>query len=85
MIKKLAARAGVIGTVLFTLSFTINGALRPNYNPMQRYISELAIGPHGWIQIVSFLVLSICVILFSLGVKAAFPTGEASCSAPVLL
>ena len=84
MIKKLAAGAGALGTVLFTLSFTINGALRPDYNPSQRYISELAIGPLGWIQILSFLVLGICIILFSLGVKAAFPTGKASRAAPVL-
>jgi len=84
MVEKIASRAGMLGTVLFTFSFTINGLLRPDYNPVQRYISELSIGPMGWIQIVSFMFFGVSVVLFSLGVKEAFPTGKASRAAPVL-
>ena len=84
MAEKIAARAGMLGTALFTLSFTINGFLRPNYNPVQRYVSELSIGPMGWVQIVSFMFLGASIVLFSFGVRAAFPTGKASRAAPVL-
>ena len=83
-IKKVASWAGMLGPALFTLSFTVNGHLRPGYDPAQRYISELSIGPGGWIQIVSFILLGVSLMLFALGLRAAFPTGKASRAAPVL-
>ena len=84
MIKKIASWAGMLGTVLFTLSFTINGFLRSDYNPVKRYISELSIGTQGWIQIVSFIILGICIMFFALGIKLLFPEGKASRSAPII-
>jgi len=83
-IKKIASWAGMLSTALFTLSFTINGALQPGYDPAQRYISELSIGSLGWIQIVSFMLLGVSLLLFALGLRAAFPSGKASCAGPVL-
>jgi len=84
MIKRIASWAGMIGPVLFTLSFTVNGFLRPGYSPVRNYVSELSIGPQGWIQMVSFMFLGITVMLFALGLKEAFPTGRASRSGPIL-
>jgi len=84
MLKKVASWAGMMGPALFILSFTINGFLHPGYNPVSMYISELSIGPQGWIQIVSFMVLGVSLMLFSFGLKAALPTGKASRSAPIL-
>jgi len=84
MMKKIAPWAGMLGTTLFVLSFTINGFLHPGYDPVQRYISELSIGPAGWIQIASFLLLGVSILLFSFGVKATFPAGKASKAAPIL-
>ena len=84
MVKKIAPWAGMFGPLLFTLSFTVNGFLRPEYNPVQRYVSELSIGPQGWIQIASFMLLGVSLMLFALGLKEAFPTGKASRSAPIL-
>ena len=80
MLKKIASWAGMLGPTMFALSFTLNGCLRSDYNPAQRYVSELSIGPTGWIQIISFMILGICIVLFSLGVKASFSTGKASVS-----
>ena len=84
MRKKIAGLAGMIGTALFALSFTINGWLHPGYSPVQNYISELAIGPTGWIQMISFLVLGGSIVLFAVGVGATFRTGKASRAAPVM-
>ena len=56
MTKRIAPWAGMLGTALFVLSFTVNGFLRPNYSPTRMYISELSIGTQGWIQIVSFML-----------------------------
>ena len=84
MIKKTASWAGMLGPTFFTLSFLINGFLTPGYDPVRRYVSELSIGPRGWIQIVSFMILGICIMLFTLGLKEVFPTGKASRAAPIL-
>lgn len=84
MIKKIASWAGMLGPALFTLSFTVNGFLRPGYSPARMYISELSIGPRGWIQILSFMFLGVSILLFALGLRASFPAGRASRSAPVL-
>jgi hypothetical protein len=37
--------------------FTIEGWLRPGYDPLSTYVSALSLGLHGWIQIVNFIVL----------------------------
>ena len=84
MAKKIGSISGMLGTVLFTLSFTLNGMLRAGYDPVRRYISELSIGPQGWIQIASFIFLGVSLTLFAFGLRASFPTGRASRSAPVL-
>ncbi len=84
MTKRIAPWAGMLGTALFVLSFTVNGFLRPNYSPTRMYISELSIGTQGWIQIVSFMLLGFSIIVFALGLKTAFPTGKASRAAPML-
>ena len=81
---KIASVAGMLGPLLFTLSFLVNGFLRPDYHPVRMYISELSIGPGGWIQIVSFMLLGVCILLFAFGVNEAFPTGRASRAAPIL-
>ena len=70
--------------MLFTLSFTIHGALLPGYDPVRRYISELSIGSTGWIQIASFIFLGVSICLFALGLQETFPTGKASKPAPIL-
>ena len=84
-LHKAAARAGILGTVLFTFSFMLNGSLRPGYDPVHMYVSELSIGSEGWIQIMSFMLFGIALFLFALGLKAVFPTGRASRSGPILL
>jgi len=83
-IQKAAALTGMFGTALFALSFIINGFLRPNYNPVRNYISELSIESDGWIQIVSFMLLGSALCIFALGLKAVFPTGKASRAGPIL-
>jgi len=84
MTKKIGPWAGMLGTALFVLSFTVNGFLRPNYSPTRMYISELSIGAQGWIQIMSFMLLGFAIVVFALSLKTAFPTGKASRAAPIL-
>jgi hypothetical membrane protein len=80
-----AAWAGIIGPVLFIATFTVEGWLRPGYNPRAMFISALSLGPRGRIQIVNFIVFGALFLLFARGVAAAFPEGKASSAGPVLL
>lgn len=77
--------AGIIGPTLFVAIFTIEGWLRPGYDPLRMYVSALSLGPRGWIQMVNFIVFGALFLAFTGGVAAEFQTGKASRSGPILL
>jgi Protein of unknown function (DUF998) len=54
---------GTIGSMLFTLTYLIEGATRPGYNAWQQAISALSLGPGGWVQQVNFVVFGVIVLL----------------------
>src|SRR5215469_14920775 len=53
---------GVAGTVLFPISYLIEGATRPGYNAWQQAISALSLGPGGWIQQADFALCGVSVL-----------------------
>ena len=59
--------AGIVGPIIFVVTFTIDGALTPGYSAIRDAVSYLALGRYGWIQAVNFVVLGILVIAFALG------------------
>ena len=75
----------MIGPALFVAIFTLEGWLRPGYSSRGMFVSELALGPRGWIQIVNFIVFGILFLVFARGVAAEFPDGKASRWGPILL
>jgi hypothetical protein len=76
--RRLAAWSGILAPALFVVIFTLEGFLRPGYNPLSTYVSALSLGPRGWIQIVNFLVFGTLLFVFTRGLAAAFPDGKAS-------
>jgi hypothetical protein len=58
---------GSIAGMFFTFSWIIQGVLRVGYNPMMAPVSSLAIGPVGWIQIATFFITGVLIILFAYG------------------
>ncbi len=82
---RVGAWAGVVGPTLFVAVFTVEGWLRPGYDPASTFISALSLGPRGWIQIASFVVTGACFLLFARGLGAQFPDGKASRAGPVLM
>jgi len=83
--RQLAAWAGMIGPALFVTVFTLEGWLRSGYNARSTFISELSIGPRGWIQIINFIILGALFLVFTWGVADEFRDGKASKAGPVLL
>jgi EamA domain-containing membrane protein RarD len=65
--------------------FTIEGWLRPGYNWLSTFISELSIGPRGRVKIINFIILGTLFLVFTWGVAAEFREGKASKWGPILL
>ena len=83
--RVLAGWAGMIGSALFVTVFTLEGWLRPGYDPRSTFISELSIGPRGWVQILNFIILGMLFLVFTWGVVDEFREGKASKAGPILL
>jgi hypothetical protein len=83
--RQLAAWAGMIGPALFVAIFTLEGWLRPGYNPLSMFVSELSLGPRGWVQIVNFIMFGALLLIFARGVAGEFRQGKASKAGPILL
>jgi uncharacterized protein DUF998 len=49
------------------VTFLVEGATRPGYSAWRNYVSSLATGDGGWIQIVNFLVWGTLALAFSIG------------------
>ena len=59
---------GVVGPPLFIVTFLIEGATRPGYSWYRNYVSSLATGDGGWIQVANFLVWGTLAAAFAIGV-----------------
>lgn len=57
--------AGTVAGPVFVLAFLVQGAVRPDYQPLRQPVSSLALGPYGWIQAVSFIATGILVLAFA--------------------
>ena len=62
----LAAFAG-LGVLYFLAAVSVAEVLRPMYDPVQRTISELAVGRYGYLQISAFVALGLSFVALSLG------------------
>jgi len=63
--------AGIVGPVLFTSTFVIAGSLRAGYDSRAMFISALSLGPHGWVQILNFVVFGLLLLTFARRVAVA--------------
>jgi hypothetical membrane protein len=63
-----AGWAGLIGPVLFTLTWVVQELFRVDeYSPIREPISALAAGPNGWIQSLNFALFGMLTMVFSVG------------------
>lgn len=83
--QQIYAWAGMVGAALFLLTVTLEGWYRPDYKPLQMTISQLALGPRGWIIISTCIINGLLLLVFSRGVAAEFPDGKASRGGLIIL
>src|SRR5260370_7510777 len=76
--------AGVIGPLLFIVVFIVEGLTRPGYSAWRHYVSQLATGDGGWVQVVNFLVCGSLMVAFAIGLRHALRGSRGSIGAPLL-
>ena len=77
--------AGVVGPLLFIVVFLVEGATRPGYSAWRNFVSQLATGPGGWVQVLNFLVCGALVITFAVALRSAIAGTRGSIGGPALL
>ena len=77
--------AGIVGPLLFIAVFLIEGATRPGYSAWRHYVSQLATGDGGWMQVLNFLVCGTLVLVLAIGLRFAIRGTRGSIGGPVLL
>jgi len=63
--------AGVAAAPVFIGSFLVQGALRPDYDPLRHPVSSLSLGPGGWVQQVTFWLTGALVLACAVGLRRA--------------
>src|SRR5260370_11707123 len=76
--------AGVIGPLLFIVVFIVEGLTRPGYSAWRHYVSQLATGDGGWVQVVNFLVCGSLMVAFAIGLRHALRGSRGSIGTPLL-
>ncbi len=55
---------GLAGSVLFNLTYVLDGLVRPGYDGLKYPMSSLSLGPGGWVQVTNFIAYGLlgCVV-----------------------
>lgn len=80
------AVAGIVGPILFTVAFIVQGLFRlQEYSPISETVSALEAGPNGWIQQVNFVVFGILTLAFAVGLHRGTRPSQAGIAGPTIL
>jgi hypothetical protein len=73
-----------LAPALFVAAVLVEGAIRPGYDPLHHFGSELSLGSSGWMQVTNFIVTGLLVLGFAAGMRRALGSGRGSVAAPIL-
>ncbi len=82
---RLGAVAGVVGPLLFALTFLLQNGLRSDDDAVAEPVSALAAGDHGWVQSANFVAFGVLMLLFATSLFRALPPTVAGRLGAVLL
>jgi hypothetical membrane protein len=71
-----AALAGIAGPLVFALGVVAGQELWRTYNPVNDYMSELAVGPYGWLQDAVFMISGSLIAAFGIGLRRHLSAGR---------
>lgn len=58
---------GAVAGPLFVSVFLIEGARRPDYQPLRHPVSSLSLGPQGWVQVANFATTGMLYVAGAVG------------------
>lgn len=64
---RLVALIGIVSPILCVLVFALAGLLRPGYSPIHHVISDLGVGPDGWILNTDLVISGMLSLIFVFG------------------
>jgi hypothetical protein len=73
-----------LAPALFVAVVLVEGAVRPGYDPLHHFGSELSLGSGGWMQVTNFIGTGLLVLGFAAGMRRALGSGRGSVAAPIL-
>lgn len=76
---------GVVAPIIFSVSFTMQGLLLKDYDPVKMHISALSLGKYGWIQIFNFILFGILLFIFSIDLLKDAKKSNTTLAGPILL
>jgi len=77
--------AGIVGPLVFIVVFLLEGVTRPGYSAWRHYVSQLATGDSGWMQVINFLICGTLVLAFAIGLRQEIRGTRGSIVGPLLL
>jgi hypothetical protein len=77
--------AGLVGPLIYFVVVLVEGATRPGYNAWHHPMSNLALGPQGWVMTIAFLVLGAGLVCFAVGLRRVLNSGRGSTWGPILI
>ncbi|MBR0859157.1 DUF998 domain-containing protein [Bradyrhizobium liaoningense] len=83
--RQTGAAAGITGPLVFAAISLSGGWIQPGYSVFSDYVSALSLGGRGWVQIVSFVIVGVCLLLFARAVAREFAESAIPSSGPVVL
>jgi hypothetical membrane protein len=72
-----------LAPAMFILVIMVEGFLRPGYDWIHHWGSELSLGPLGWMQATNFVVTGAATIAFAYGLWRVLRPGRGSLSGPL--
>lgn len=82
---KLLAACGVIAPVLLTALWIVAGLIRPGYNHLTQYGSELGVGSNSILMNANFVLFGLLITPLALGLHKGINQGRGSRIGPALI
>jgi hypothetical membrane protein len=65
---------GALAAAVFVVVVLVEGAVRPDYDPIYHTGSELSLGDRGWVQITNFLQVGVGMLAYAAGIYRVLDT-----------
>jgi hypothetical membrane protein len=83
--QRLLLGGAAAGLTAFVVTFLVEGATRPGYSPWRHAVSQLSLGPFGWVNTIGILLTASALLAFAAGLGSAQPTGIGATWGPRLI